>query len=63
MRESIQDPGLSIFVVIYMREDKWEVDTDEDGSLSRYDDLQTALERVNKIRQNGVDACLSVIIE
>jgi hypothetical protein len=63
MRESIQDLGLNIFVVIYMKDERWEVDTDEDGTLSRYDDLQTALDRVNKIRESGCDACLSVIIE
>lgn len=63
MKESIQDPGYSIFVVIYMKEDRWEVDTDEDGSISRYDDLETALDRVKKIRASGADACLSVLIE
>ena len=63
MMESIQDPVPSIFVIIYMKEDRWEVDTDEDGNLSRYDDLQTALDRVNKMRETGCDACLSVIIE
>lgn len=63
MKESIQDPGLNIFVVIYMKDDRWEMDTDEDGSLGRYDDLQTALDRVKKIRESGADACLSVIIE
>lgn len=63
MKESISDPGLSIFVVIYMKEDRWEVDTDEDGNLSRYDDLETALDRVKKIRSTGADACLSVLIE
>jgi hypothetical protein len=63
LRESPEDPGLSIFVVIYMREDCWEVDTDEDGSLARYDDLETALGRVKDLRGRGVDACLSVVIE
>lgn len=63
MRESLEDPGLSIFVVIYMREDRWEVDMEEDGSLARYDDLETALGRVKDLRGRGVDACLSVLIE
>lgn len=61
--ESVEDPGLPVFVVIYMPEDKWLVDTDEDGSLARYDDLRTALDRVEKIRQSGCDACLSVVVE
>jgi hypothetical protein len=61
--ESIEDQGLPVFVVIYMPEDKWLVDTDEDGSLARYDDLRTALDRVEKIRQSGGDACLSVVVE
>lgn len=63
MKESLQDPSPPIFVIIYMKEDRWEVDTEKDGSLSRYDDLQTALDRVQHIRKNGVDACLATIIE
>jgi len=64
MRESIEDPGLPIFVVIYTNDaDSWAVDTEADGSLSRYDDIQTALDRVRHIRERGGDACLSVVVE
>lgn len=43
--------------------EKWQVDTDEDGNLAAYEELETALERVKKIRELGGEACLSVVIE
>lgn len=42
---------------------EWRVDTADDGSVATYDDLETALDRVKYIRDNGGEACLSVIIE
>lgn len=42
---------------------KWQVDTDEDGDLAVYYDLETAFNRVKHIREIGGEACLSVVIE
>lgn len=42
---------------------EWIVDTEEDGSVSMIEDLETALSRVKDIRQKGGEACLAAIIE
>lgn len=49
--------------VTFVAKGDWQVDTDEDGKVSTYDDLKTALDRVEYIRNKGGEACLACIIE
>lgn len=42
---------------------KWRVDVEEDGSLAKIEELETALDRVKFIREKGGEACLLAIIE